>query len=179
MKINTIITVITGLIILFSCDFGYNYEDEAKWSKWAFTEAPLSPKEIKFIDSISKTKCPIEINRTFIGRIGDKKLKYELIIHCDSLIVTLLNKDSIDKVRKEIINELYVNVICDSVIYDMTRIETQLNIQKQCFPNNGVSFTLKDYLIDSLEQWNGIKILKVGKNKYKRIYLNPKQVINP
>lgn len=165
MKLFLIITV---LFLFFSCDL-YNYDDEAAWSDWAFEEAPLSDKEEEFIDSLAKKKCHIEISRTYIGRIGKKDIRYELNILCDSLIVTHSNKDSIDRVRRQIVNAMYANVISDSVIFDMDRISTILSVYKLNIVKESESFTLKYYFIDSLEQWNGFKVVKIGKDNYKRV----------
>ncbi|MEN9997875.1 MAG: hypothetical protein RI922_865 [Bacteroidota bacterium] len=163
-----LIALISSILLTCACDL-YNYDDEAAWSKWANEEAPLSSLEIDFIDSLMNINRPISIRRTFIGRLGEQSMNYELTLHCDSLIVTANNKDSIEKIRFEIVNELYSNVISDSVIYDMNRIYTHLNVYKTDLPNEKESFTLKEYLKDSLEQWNGFKVIKIGKNTYKRV----------
>jgi hypothetical protein len=156
------------IFILYSCTNPLDYTDEANWSKWADQEAPLSNKEIKFIDSLKNTKFPIYISRTFIGRNGFKSLNYKVEIYCQNLIITEGNVDSIILIRDEIIDELYKNIISDSVIFNMLRINTEINDFKRIDVSEKVFFPLKSYSIDSLEIRNKVKVIKINKKKYKK-----------
>jgi len=156
------------LPILFFYGCLPSHEDEIEFSKWEMEIAPLTNKEFQFIDSLKHEGMNVEIEHYFVGRVYNPE--YELIIKFDSSKVHYSNCSELNGFLKKILNNLYVNVIADSVIHDTKHFTITLPnepMMKDSLCNDeygSISFRKSD-----LEKINGFKVEKMkGKEEYYR-----------
>ena len=160
-------------VLLYSCNWDPSFKDESYILGWEDESAPLSSGEIAFQDSLTALGFPTQIERKYIGRRGDGQSPYYVKVNCDKLFVTANNIDSLERFRREILNNLYSKVITDSVIHDLNMISVDFNNLKfeKGLDRDKFFFGI-NYIKDSLEEWNGFKVKKYGKSKFERIQLN-------
>lgn len=134
-------------------------------------EYPTTKKEIHFMQYLIKNgyKDPkFRIPIYGAGPIGARTYSLDLVY--DTILQDSILFEYIQKERKEIACNLYENVIEDSVIYDLYEIRVDIRTQKA--KNFKINYT-KDYYWtfkkSDLQKWQGFKVIKIGKRKYKRI----------
>jgi hypothetical protein len=130
-----------------------------------------SQKELAYIDTLKERGLKnIKLIIPLIGEYGYGRNYYAMELDCP-FELKHQNTDSIIAVRNEIADELYSNIIEDSIIMDCYEIDLRFNFQKKEFDpykNDNLTDGIK---ISVLEKRNGFRVVKVGKNKFKRVHI--------
>ncbi len=130
----------------------------------------LTEKEKHFQDSLERIGIKITIERTVIGRAGKDYARCKVIVD-SAAVVTPSNIDSLEKFRSNIVNELYKQILSDSVIFCIDRISTEMKGLRYEGVKEKDFFYLKDYMKSTLEINNLFRVEKEQMGKLKRILL--------
>lgn len=162
MKINVLLIVI--IPILTSCySVNNEYESNAQVHK-------LTSKEKLFIENLKADDFrDVNLNVPIVGHgeLGKSNYTVNATPHFK---LNFNNADSIIEVRKKLYIELYSKVIEDSIIYDCSLYSIKLEYgvdnmnEYNLYPNLTSSVSK-----EMLEKWCGFKVVKIGKDKYKRV----------
>ncbi len=163
-------TLIFILSSLFFAGCLPNHEEEEKWSRWETEIVPLSAKELHFIDSLERIGLKTRIEHYYVGRYYSPE--YQVTIEMDTSIIVFENCNKVKTSLKSILNDLYQNVIADSVIYDTKHFRIAISnepVLKDSLCNDQWGYM--SFTKDELENWNGFKVEKIkGKDQYIRKY---------
>jgi hypothetical protein len=131
---------------------------------------PTEPtiREESYIKELEKRGFTnINLDIPDIGRNALGESDYAIRLNCP-FNLTINNQDSVIKISDGIIDELYSNVIEDSIIYDCKAFHVVFSVQQSEIDDDR-NILSQHYTKPSLEQWNGFKVVKVGSARYKRV----------
>jgi hypothetical protein len=128
-------------------------------------------KELNYIDTLKfRGFSNVQLFIPIIGEQAYGKNHYAIQVDCP-FELTKKNSDSIILIRNSIANELYNSIIEDSIIYDCKELDIRFNYRKREIDPYSINGLADDISKDTLEHWNGFKVMKIGKDKYKRVQI--------
>jgi len=160
---------IKQLIFIFfvsSCDIGMPVNQKEYLQN--IEPVYLTLKEDLFEEELEKAGYSnINYTKPNIGLYELGRSEYKISLK-GNYFINKKNNDSIQSKCDSIINKLYLDVIDDSIIYDCYYFKINLSFNNSKI-NHKYSILNRKYLKKDLEKLNHFKVIKVGKNEYKRI----------
>lgn len=163
------------LLIAGACGPDFSHENERTGSAWEGAISERSPKEEKFIDSLATLGYTVSIEHEVTGRQTDG-LRYRFKISNDTVRIDSSNYTSFILLREDIMRNLCTNVIDDSLIYDLDKLEFLFNyhIDKSIVlmkgEDAGSAFKpFRRFTKEEIENLYGFKVVEDGKGGFKRV----------
>lgn len=171
MKLNHFGKIIFFLL-LTSCLPNYDEERNAI----EYYRKPRTNSEIKYFKELELQGLRLQEYRLPITSIGNlSERSYNLTFYSNFEINSEKDEAVMFQKKIEIANELYSQILNDSIIEDIDEICISIDPFKK-FKYNSTNKKYFQYCFskDSLEIWNGFKVFKYSKKKYLRIQISKK-----
>lgn len=153
---------ILGLIVIFTSCIN-TFSEESNSVEYYFN--PTTSNERNFRrELLNQGFDSTEFFVPIIGTGPKGKRNYRLKLHLFRKIPQS-SFDSLKAVRDDIANKLYTSVISDSLLVDINQITVDIIWSESKVRGFNLYGT---YYKDSLEKWNGFKVIEVGEKRYER-----------
>lgn len=113
-----IITLVFPIIFIVSSCF-LDHSEERRWSEFADQIAPLTDNEKEIVDSLARIGYNCSLEHTFIGRQYLTHYNIGISLDSNKLYPELTDSIRMERFRNRIIDELYRQVISDSLLYEI------------------------------------------------------------
>lgn len=154
------------LLLNTSCSFGDGMSSSQKKYLENLQPKKLTDKEIGFKNKLSlEGYFNIEIINPRIGIVNYGNSEYYIYLNCPFDYVPE-KSDTLNKITKKIVNDLFTNVIEDSILYDINIISVHLNL-KHHRTKKSIEYYDR-YHISDLEKFNNLKVVKSKEGKLER-----------
>jgi hypothetical protein len=182
-----LISLIFLLFMVSSCmlSTGKLSKEDQEIQDYLSEPAPLNEKEQQFVNTFNVYGFKAELSRFYIYRnyeelsLSRDEIKdetYFVQMTNDTLIAWDGNYQQLNKLEEDVVTTLFTKIIADSVIYYIDCLTFKYNTQSPDIDGNN-RFLSKNSLWNSykkydkvlLEKASGFKVIKTGKNSYKRI----------
>lgn len=148
------------------------YESTQETRNWvnSFKRKEYSKREKSFITELNgKGFFDVKIKNPHIGIVSPGLSTYELTTHTYKFDNKNNLHDSLFILSKNIANQLIIDVIEDSIIYDIGDIAITIFVDFNKNIKN--KYFYKSYYKKQLEKDLGIKVIKLKAGKYKRVQI--------
>lgn len=157
------------MLILVQCISNEASVKQAEWYK-SFENKPLTEREKNYIIQLQTNGyTEINIQPPTIGVDAYGSSRYCISI-CTQLSFNNEKFDSIKKINLEIAKALYKDVIEDSILFDISAIAVNVIVRNNI--NNSEKEIYNSFYKKQLERDLKFKVVKKGKDSYKRVQLN-------